>query len=1062
MKIAYVFALLFLLISPLRAQEKNLESLSGFVYSLEEKGPLPGAVVKVKDGNQAAVTNAEGRFQLTEIKPSSVLMVSFIGFKTMEITPAEILNLEGNILYLESSTTDMAEVTILSTGFQDIPRERATGSFVSVDRELINRRVSTNLLDRLEDVTPSLIFNRGTRSESDPISIRGRSTLFAETRPLIVIDNFPYDGPLENINPNDVESITVLRDAAAASIWGARSGNGVIVIKTKSGAYNSPMTVSLNSNVMITDKPDLFARPQMGIGDFIEVEQRLFDNGNFNAIINQAGRPPISPGMETMLAFRNGQITEEERGRILAANKTYDSRRELLDYYYRRAINQQHSLTISGGTSRHRYTIALGSDINRQDVPGNHDQRFTLAAQNNWTYLKDRLELGNSISLVQSSQELGNSVPAMGPYERLRDNQGNPLSVIRDFNTRYVSTLESNGFLNGEYIPLNEIGKVSDRRNQLDLRFNTTLSYQITPWIKASVLHQYWNNLGENRRFSQADSYEVRWLINRFTQFDENGDPVYPVPLGGTLSQGLNRSSGNYLRGQLNLNPDLSADHQVFALVGAEMKDVSTISTRSLFYGYDDDFGLSLPVDFQTRFPINPNSFSTIPRGDSHGGTIDRFVSAYANASYTYRNKYTLSGSVRRDASNLFGVNTNMRAVPLWSAGLGWSISEEGFFSSGLIPYLKLRSTFGFNGNVDRSTSSLTTASYFITGSSSQNPGERAATILNPPNPNLRWERVKMWNTALDFSLKNEVIDGSLEFYIKDGLDLIGDIPIAPSLGRSTFRGNFASTRTTGFDLALNARPIRKSISWDINFFHSYVKEEVTDYQIDPQVNDMVSGLFLVPIPGNPLFSLYSFAWAGLDPDTGSPRGFLDGEPSTNYLGIRRETTPETLVYHGSTRPTSFGSIRNTFSFKGLSISANISYRLGYFFRRNSVDYSDLLNGRITHSDYYARWQNPGDELLTDIPAMPANLRANTNMEAFYRQSEVLTERGDHIRLQDVRIGYAMGKSTHPWLPFAQAELYGYVNNIGLLWKKTDQPIDPDFQNVPPPRSMALGLRINF
>lgn len=1062
MRKSYLVVLFFFLLNPLWAQQENLESLTGFVFSLEEKGPLAGALIKEKEGVKATISDVDGRFELRGIATDAVLVVSFIGFKSVEITPSEFQQLNGGVLYLESSTTDMSEVTVLSTGYQEIPRERATGSFVSVDRELINRRVSTNLLDRLEDVTPSLIFNRGTRSESDPISIRGRSTLFAETKPLIVIDNFPYDGPLENINPNDVESITVLRDAAAASIWGARSGNGVIVIKTKSGSYNSPMRVSLNSNVMVTDKPDLFARPLMGIGDFIDVEELLFDNGNYNSRINQAGRPPLSPAVETMLAFRNGQITEDERDRLLSSYKSYDSRFQLLDHYYRRAQNQQYSLTIDGGSQKHRYNLALGSDINRQNLPGNQDSRFTLSSQNNWTLLKDRLEIGNSISLVQSIQQVGNSLPDMFPYERLRDESGNSLPVIRDFNTRYVSALEENGFLNGQFIPLDEIGKVSDRRDQLDLRFNTTVAYNITPWLKASVLHQYWNNTGENRLYKTPDSYDVRLLINRFTQFDDSGDPTYPIPLGGTLSQGISRSTGNYLRGQLNLNPDLGTEHQFFAILGAEMKDVSTVSTRTLFYGYDDDFGLSLPVDYLTRFSINPNSFSNIPTGDDHAGTIDRFVSAFANASYTYLNKYTVSGSIRRDASNLFGVNTNMRAVPLWSAGLGWTVSEEDFFQSGFIPYLKLRTTFGYNGNVDRSTSAFTTANYFITGFSSQNPGERAATILNPPNPNLKWERVKMWNTALDFSLKNEVIDGSFEFYIKDGLDLIGDIPIAPSLGRSTFRGNFASTRTTGFDLALNARPVRRAVSWDINFFHSYVKEEVTDYLIDPRIEDMISSLLLVPVQGNPLFSLYSFPWAGLDPDTGSPRGFLDGEPSTNYLGIRNALTPETVVFHGSARPTSFGSIRNTFSFKGFSVSANISYRLGYYFRRNSVDYSALLNGRITHSDYYFRWQNPGDELITNIPSMPANLRVNANMDAFYRQSEVLAERGDHIRLQDVRIAYSLGKSTHPWLPFAQAELYGYMNNIGLLWKETDQDIDPDFQNIPPPRSLAMGLRINF
>ncbi|MEB2778757.1 TonB-dependent receptor plug domain-containing protein, partial [Algoriphagus sp. D3-2-R+10] len=166
----------------------------------------------------------------------------------------------------------LGEVEVVSTGYQEIPRERASGSFVQLGQEMVNRRVSTNILDRLQDITPGLIFNRFNESQ-DPISIRGRSTIFANTTPLVVVDNFPYDGPLENINPNDVESFTILRDAAAASIWGARAGNGVIVITTKKGKSGSAPKVSLNTNLIFTEKPDLFYSPRMDNSDFVEVER---------------------------------------------------------------------------------------------------------------------------------------------------------------------------------------------------------------------------------------------------------------------------------------------------------------------------------------------------------------------------------------------------------------------------------------------------------------------------------------------------------------------------------------------------------------------------------------------------------------------------------------------------------------------------------------------------------------------------------------------------------------------------------------------------------------------
>ncbi|SFT42190.1 TonB-linked outer membrane protein, SusC/RagA family [Algoriphagus locisalis] len=1031
------------------------------ILSAQDSLPLPGATVKVASTNEVTISDGEGLVRITQIDPEAMLVVSFLGFRTEEVVVRNLLAVEGPAIYLEEEARGLDEVTVLSTGFQEIPKERATGSFVQVDRELINRKVSTGLLDRLEDVTPSLIFNRGTGSAEDPITIRGRNTLFAETQPLIIVDNFPYDGPIENINPNDVESITVLRDAAAASIWGARSGNGVIVIKTKTGQFNVPMQVSINSNVNIVQKPDLFARQQMDIGELIEVEEMLFLNGNFDPWINLASQAPLSPVIETLLAHREGNISETEKNAALTRFAAYDSRKALMEDFYQNAVNQQYSLGINGGTDRYRYSASVGFDHNSHTLPENWNTRYTVSLQNDWKSADGRLDLGASVYWAHSENETGTELPTMMPYERLRDNDGVPLAIVKDFNTRYVSQLPEMGLLNGTYVPLREIGLSSNLSRQADTRLNFSLGYKITPWLRATARYQYWANSRETRFHQPAESYYSRWLVNRYTQTTPEGELSYPVPIGGILDQYNGSSSGHYLRGQMNIDHTWKADHEVHGIVGAEVKGIAAHSSAARYYGYDDEFALSLPVDYITRYRINPtNGLSTIPNGDDHSGTIDRFVSAFTNMSYSYKKRYIFTASARKDASNLFGVNANQRAVPLWSSGLGWILSQEKFYHSQLLPFLKLRTTVGYNGNVDKSISAFTTASYYITSNNTLNPGERAASIRNPPNPDLRWEKIKIWNLALDFGFKNELLDGSVEFYVKNGQDLIGDILTPPSLGMSQFRGNFASTRTKGLDFELRSSPIRKAIRWDINYFHSLVREEVTEFGVEPRATNMLSGLLVVPVKGNPLFSVYSYPWGGLDPDTGDPRGLLDGEPSTDYSAIRGSLTPENIVFHGSARPTSFGSFRNTVSYKGLSLSFNISYRLGYYFRRNTVDYVDLVNGRMTHSDYHLRWTKPGDENITQVPSMP--LRHNSNRHAIYAQSEIMVERGDHVRLQDFRIAYRMSRKDFHLIPFRSIEIYSYVNNLGILWKKTKQPIDPDFQNIPPARSIAAGLKIDL
>ena len=211
---------------------------------------------------------------------------------------------------------------------------------------------------------------------------------------------------------------------------------------------------------------------------------------------------------------------------------------------------------------------------------------------------------------------------------------------------------------------------------------------------------------------------------------------------------------------------------------------------------------------------------------------------------------------------------------------------------------------------------------------------------------------------------------------------------------------------------------------------------------------------------GKPLYAIFSYPWAGLNGDNGLPMGYLNEEPSTEYSQILAATTPEDLVFHGSGRPQVFGGIRNTVAWKGFSLSMNVTFRMDYYFRRASVNYYDLLSGKITHSDYAMRWQEPGDEAKTQIPAMPQS--ADFSMEDFYSNSSILVERGDHVRLQDIRFGYLTDRSKLSWLPFQKTELYIYVNNIGILWKASDYQLDPDFPSMRPLRSIALGVRLDL
>lgn len=1041
--------------------------ISGRVLSAADGQALPGVNVIVKGTAQGTTTDSEGKYSIVA-REKDVLVFSFIGYAAQEIAVGNSslvnINLVEDIATLE-------EVVIVSTGYEQLPKERATGSFAQVDNALMNRRVSTDVLSRLEDVTSGLIFNRNVEGSSD-ISIRGRSTIFGNANPLIVIDNFPYDGDVNSINPNDVESITVLKDAAAASIWGARAGNGVIVITTKKGRQDRAPRVSFNSNVTVAARPDLFYAPRMSTSDFVDVEKQLFAGGYYESAETSYNHMPLTPAVELMVAARDGLIDNQTLDSKLNELRTLDVRRDYEKYLYRNSTAQQYSIGLQGGGGTNRYNVSVGFDKNLESLVGNSFSRFTLNASNAWSLIHDKLEVSvgayySEIDRVKKNDGLTSlrfdSVTPMYPYAQLRDGEGNNLSVIRDYRIGFVEEAQKQGLLNWKYTPLNEIEFGDLSSTVKDLRLNGRVAYNVAPYLKAEALYQYWRSGTATRNNQTIESYFTRDLVNQFTQVDADGNPVRAIPANGILDANDVQSSSYNFRAQLNFNKGWD-DHEVNALGGYEVKELNTEGASYRYYGYNDELGTTQRVDYTILYPLYNNIYQyiNIPNADGIQSLTDRFLSYYGNAAYTYKHRYTLSGSARKDMSNLFGVKANQRGVPLWSVGLAWTATNESFLKASWLPYLKVRTTYGYNGNIDKSVTAYTTA---VSLGYNSLTGLPYSTIINPPNPRLQWEQVRIWNAGVDFETKDRILSGSIEYYTKWGMNLIGSTPYPPSTGVAVFRGNNADTRGHGVDVVLNTQNINRDFKWSTNFLFSHLTEKVTSYEIKASpVNYVYSGsgsaLISYPMEGKPLYAIYSFGWAGLDPETGNPRGYVDGVESTDYAAIIGKATTESIVYQGSARPTSFGAIRNTFSWRNLSLSFNISYRLGYYFKRNSVRYANVLSGRVDHPDYGLRWQHPGDEQSTIVPSMPEFI--DQNRDNFYLNSSALVEKGDHVRLQDVNLTYTLDKALFPKMPFTRVQVYLYANNLGILWKATDVALDPDYPTMKPVRTFAGGLRLEF
>jgi TonB-linked SusC/RagA family outer membrane protein len=1038
---------------------------------LDEKGEaLPGASLKIKNTKVALTTSNDGSFTLNNVVPGSTVEVSFIGYEPKDLSIKE--GDQSIIVFLKPAQQQLNEVAI-STGYQVLPKERSTGSFDQIDNELFNRVTGTGVLDRLDGIASSTIFNRRNPNTngSETITVRGLSALYYPPGPLIILDNFPYEGKISNLNPNDVESVTVLKDAAAASIWGAKAGNGVIVITTKKGKKGQPLKVNINSNFSVVNKPDLNYYNQISSPDYIDVERFLFDKGYYNNQIDETEFSPLlTPVVSILAKLRAKELTEVQAFGMIDFYRTKDVRNDYARYVYREASQQQYAINLSGGSQQASYYFSAGYDKNLNSLRVSNNDRLSLRSSVIFTPLKNlEIEtdllytLSNSATYAQESPVGFNTLSfgdrVLYPYASLADESGNALAIDRVFRKDYMDTLLPGKLLDWTYKPLEDMDMNSYTSKAKDMLLNLGLKYKITPVLSAELKYRYEHTGTENMNWQGANSFLTRFTVNKYTQ----KDGTRPVPLGDIIDPGNDVLNSTGLRGQINAHKVWRDRHELNAIAGAEMRDNKSVSRYYRIYGYNGEFLNVANIDYNGRYEtVFDDGASPIPNSNGIEIRTDRFVSLYANAAYSYDGRYVLSGSIRKDAANLFGLKSNKKGVPLWSAGAAWTISKEPFYKLDWLPYLKMRVTYGYSGSVSGAPSAKAIVNYQGDHPLTKIP---YGTNTNAPNPSLRWEKTAMLNFGLDFSTRNNRISGSIEYYNKDCSDLYSYSSLDQTTGFASQLINSANMKGNGVDLTLNTKNLSVgNFNWDTRFLFNYNQNRVTKYLYKEQnVNAYItSGGVPNPIEGKHAFAMFSYKFAGLDPATGDPMGYVNGEPSKNYAAIRSTKELNDLQYHGSTVPLYFGSVINTFNYRKFSLSFNISYKFDYYFRRDGLNYSNLFNSGKGNGDFSKRWQKPGDEQSTHVPSMIYPL--NGFREDFYAKSSALVERADHIRLQDVTFGYLLsGKNKY----FRQIKLYANLSNVGILWRANKSGIDPlmaanQYSFIRPSLTKVFGVTANF
>lgn len=1065
-------SVLFLATTIASAQNKTTEQVvAGTVTDAQTNEPVGGATIQVIPTGIYTSANSKGIFTIN--RAGTHLVISHTGYITDTIVMATIN--EQRVTIQLQKRVGLLEDVVVSTGYQKLSKEKVVGAVTVIDNKQLNQQAGTNVLQRLNHVASGLTFNTGksdSKGNPNELTIRGLSTINGPVRPLIVLDNFIYEGDIANINPNDVENITLLKDAAATSLWGARAGNGVIVISTKKAAYNQKPSISISTSRIITRKPDVYYPSRISVSDFIAAEQFLFNKGYFdNQITNTVNRPPLSPAVELFLKRRNGELTVQDSAAQINALKQADTRNGLNRYFYQRGITQQYNLSAAGGASNITWLLSGSLDRNIYSLRSSFDKtNFHLA--NTYRPLKN-LSINVDLYYTASKALSGLQPETMIygrqiPYLQFADADGNALPLDR-YRRGFTDTAGAGLLLDWKYYSLEDYKHDQTTTRLQELIAMAGVKYQLLQPLSINVTYQYQKQNTEIERLSDIESFYARDLINRFAQINyQTGTATYIVPRGGILNQSQAIQSSQNFRAQLNFDKTMQ-DHQVSAIAGTEIREVIGKGNGSTYYGYRADPLGYTSVSSNTYYPTIVPGFPEIAGAAPYlrATTNNRFVSFYGNLSYSFKQRYTGYGSIRKDASNTFGLSTNDKWNPLWSAGMKWDVSKEPFYRVSWLDGLQFRTSYGYSGNVDVTKTPLP-----VSGSSLNDlvTGLPVLVINNPANPLLRWEKIRQINFGIDFSLKNATLSGSIDYYRKKGTDLYGSTLFDYTRFPRTniVEQNVASMKGDGLDLSIRSRNINRAWGWNTTLLFSYALSKTASYYITDGISAaslIAGGNGITPAVGYPLYSIAAYKWAGLDA-AGDPQGYLNGSVSKDYNAIitdidEKGITSDALVFKGNATPKYFGSLINEWTWKGFSASVNISYQLGYYFRKIPFTSEGLINRGYSPADFGLRWQKPGDEFLTNIPAFVyTDYPQFANRDNFYYSSEVNVLKAGNFRLQYINLGYSF-QNPVKWLQNIQVNFN--AANLGIIWRANKEGLDPDYPfTMPPPAAFTGSLKITF
>lgn len=1085
--IAYRISGKQILLSPKQQTGDNAlhkgEVIVGFVKD-PDGNPLPGVNVQLNSTNTFATTDLTGKFEIKSSSPGDVINVTMIGMKKIALVTDDR---KEYYIILEEDAIQLDNVVV--TGYQTLSRERSSGSFSVVKNSALeSKTTSMNVVDRLEGLVPGLSVNMSAGGEK--FLMRGLTSINAVKSPLVVIDGVPssYDAVSSLVNPNDVESITFLKDATAASIWGASAANGVINITTKVGkAQVRKPKVSYNSFISFKGKPVYDYQRMMSSQELVDAAKEVFSATDYpwNTVTtssSSARNPVIYPHEKILYDLSRGLINQTVANSRIDSLKNLNNREQLEDFLTRNSVLTNHSLSFSGGSDFHTYYGSYAYTGNN-----NYDKSSTSKHQINlrqdFKFTKDiKLDLTANLAYETGRQFLVTDLPATFnnylPYAMFTDESGTPLSQA--YLKRYEpfrNDAELKSRLNLDYIPLLENDYTQNGSSSLIARINAGLNINLFEGLQYQGKFQFQKGYVKSYNYYDKNSYKVRDELVYFTVAPATSTalPTYYLPTtGGHYQTNSTNNTSWTVRNQLLFDRTFGDKHQITSLAGTEVRGDLSVVHNTYRRGFDmqtqtyspyDERALSTTGVSSPVILIGSTSTNTLSSKTETFGEYDtRFFSLYANAAYTYNKRYTFNGSVRMDQSNLFGSNKSTQFKPIWSLGASWNISKEEFCKSDVINNLNIRVTYGFGGNSPAPGSGGPFDILFP--SNNANFTEIGYFVALPANAGLSWERTSTTNLGIDFSILKNRVSGSVDVYKKRTEDLLGYIPLDPTTGWYYAYGNLGKIRNDGFELMLNTVNISsKNFQWNTIFTLSYNENKLEELKRNTTLgfSNIINERF---IEGYPAYSLFGFDYIGLNGSGNPVARKADGGEATlsSHLSVKDP------VFKGVAQPKWFGGMTNEFTYKGFTLSALVVYNLGHSMRRDvNTVYSDRITTNLPQS-FNDRWRVAGDEAHTDVPKYIPNTSTSNSQRylSIYTNAAQNIISASYAKLRDLTLSYMVPKSLANKILMENLTIYGQVNNI-LLWKNNSFDIDPEYYNLRQgsrtdkmPAFVTIGVKVNF